>query len=99
MLPHRVPSGSNSPLIGFEEGFPNGMFFDPAKIGPELFNINGLSLDCMFVLSNVGVARGMSENVVNSPLKIAKSSILGSCASCWEGSGAQVGSPAVAGWV
>ena len=72
MLPHRIPSGGNSPLSGFVEGFLNGMFVDPAKIGSELFKINGLSLDSMFVLSNVGVARGMSESVVNSPLKIAK---------------------------
>ena len=34
MLPHRVPSGSNSPLSGFVEGFLNGVFVDPAKIGP-----------------------------------------------------------------
>ena len=72
MLPHRIPSGGNSPFNGFVEGFLNGMFVDPAKIGPELCKINGLSCDSMFVLSNVGVARGMCEGVVNSPLKIAK---------------------------
>ena len=72
MLPHRIPSGGNSPLSGFMEGCLNGMFVDPAKIGPGLFKINGLSLDSMFVLSNLGVARGMSESVVNSPLKMAK---------------------------
>ena len=74
MLPHRIPSAGNSPLSGFVEGFLNGMFVDSVKIGPELFKINGLSLDrsSMFVLSNVGFARGMSESVVNSPLKMAK---------------------------
>ena len=72
MLPHRIPSGGNRPLCGFVEGFLNGMFVDPAKIGPEFLKINGLSFDSMFVLSNVGVARGMSEGVVNSPMKIAK---------------------------
>ena len=35
MLPHRVPSGNNSPLSGFVEGFLNGVFVDLAKIGPE----------------------------------------------------------------
>ena len=39
----------------FVEGFLNGVFVDPAKIGPELFKINGLSFDRMFVLSNVGL--------------------------------------------
>ena len=72
MLPHRVPSGSNSPLSGFVEGFLNGVFVDPAKIGPELLKINGLSGDSMFVLSNVGDVRGMGEGMVTSPLKIAK---------------------------
>ena len=71
MLPHRIPSGGNSPLSGFVEGFLNGVFFDPAKIGPEFLKINWLSLDSMFVLRNVGVAR-MREGVVNSPHKIAK---------------------------
>ena len=99
MLPHRVPSGSNSPLSGFVEGFLNGVFVDPAKIGPELLKVNGLSGDSMFVLSNVGDSRGMGEGKVNSPLKIANLSTLGSCAPCWEGSGAQVGSPDVVGWV
>ena len=59
MLPHRIPSGGNSQLSGFVEGFLNGGFVDPAKIGPEFLIINGLSFDGMFVLSNVGVARGM----------------------------------------
>ena len=77
MLPHRVPSGSNSPLSGFVEGFLNGVFVDPAKIGPEVLKINGLSFDSMFVLSNVGDARGMSEGMVNSPLKNAKFIYLG----------------------
>ena len=72
MLPHRIPSGGNSPLSGFVEGFLNGVFVDPAKIGPELFKINVLSFDSMFVLSNVGFVRGMSEGAVNSPLKIAR---------------------------
>ena len=99
MLPHRVPSGSNSLLSGFVEGFLNGVFVDPAKIGPKLLKVNGLSDDSMFVLSNVGDGRGMGEGMVNSPLKIAKFIYLGSCASCWEGSGAQVVSPDVVGWV
>ena len=86
-------------MSGFVEGFLNGMSVDQAKIGSVLFKINGLSLDSMFVLSNVGVSRGMSESVVNSPLKNANSSILGSYESHWEGSAAQVGSPAVAGWM
>ena len=72
MLPHVVPSGGNSPLSGFVEGCLNGLFVDPAKIGPDLFKINGLSFDSMFVLSYVGVARGMSAGVVNFPLRIAK---------------------------
>ena len=72
MLPHRVPSGRNSPLSGFLEGFLNGVFVDPAKIGPELLKVNGLSFDSMFVLSKIGDARGMSEGMVNSPLKSAK---------------------------
>ena len=42
MFPHRVSSGSNSPLSGFVEGFLNGVFIDPAKIGPELLKVNGL---------------------------------------------------------
>ena len=99
MLPHRIPSGGNSLLSGFVEGFLNGVFVDPAKIGPVLLKINGLSCDGMFVLSNGGVPRGMSEGVVNSPLKIANYINPGSCTPCWEGSGAQVGSPAVVGWV
>ena len=45
MLPHRIPSGGNSPLSGFVEGFLNGVFVDPAKIGPEFLKINGLSFD------------------------------------------------------
>ena len=60
MLAHRIPSAGNSLLSGFVEGFLNGVFVDPAKIGPELFKINELSFDSMFVLSNVGLARGMS---------------------------------------
>ena len=68
MLPHRVPSETNSPFSGFVEGFLN----DPAKIGPELLKVNGLSCDSMFVLSSVGDGRGMGEGMVNSPLKIAK---------------------------
>ena len=72
MLPHRVPSGSNIPLSGFVEGFLNGVFVDPAKIGSDLLKINGLSCDSMFVLSNIGDVRGMGEGMVNSPLKIAK---------------------------
>ena len=54
MLPHGVPSQSNSPLSGFVEGFLNGVFVDPAKIGPEFLKVNGLGCDSMFVLSNVG---------------------------------------------
>ena len=54
MFPHGVPSGSNSPLSGFVEGFLNGVFVDPAKIWPELLKVNGLRGDSMFVLSNVG---------------------------------------------
>ena len=77
MLPHRVPSGSNSPLSGFVEGFLNGVFVDPAKIGPELLKVNGLSGNSMYVLSNVGDGRGMGEGMVNSPLKIAKFIYLG----------------------
>ena len=91
MLPRRIPSGGNSPLSGFVEGFLNGVFVDPAKIGPELFKINVLRFDSMSVLSNVGLARGMSEGVVNSPLKIAKFINLGSCAPCWEGPGPRWG--------
>ena len=64
MFPHGVPSGSNSPLSGFVEAFLNGVFVDPAKIGPELLKVNGLRGDSMFVLSNVGMLK--------SPLKIAK---------------------------
>ena len=51
MFPHGVSSGSNSPLSGFVEGFLNGVFIDPAKIGPELLKVNGLRGDSMFVLS------------------------------------------------
>ena len=40
MFPHRVLSGSNSPLSSFVEGFLNGVFVDPAKIGPELLKVN-----------------------------------------------------------
>ena len=94
MLPHT--SGGNSPLSGFVESFLNGVFVDPAEIGPEFLKINGLSFDSMFVLSNVGVARKMNEGL---PLKLPSLSILGSCAPCWEGSEAQVRSPAVVGWV
>ena len=54
MLPHRLPSGGNSPLWGFVKGFFNGVFVDTAKIGPLFLKINGLSFDSMFVLSNVG---------------------------------------------
>ena len=54
-------------MSGFVEGFLNGVFVDPAKIGPELLKIIGLICDGMLVLSNVGVARGMSEGVANSP--------------------------------
>ena len=72
MFPHRVPSGSNSPLSGFVEGFLNGVFVDPAKIGSELLKANGLSGDSMFVLNKVRDGRGMGEGMVNSPLKIAK---------------------------
>ena len=72
MLPHRVPSGSNSPLSGFVEGFLNGVFVDLAKIGPELLKVNGLSGDSMFMVSNIGDGRGIGEGMVNSPLKIAK---------------------------
>ena len=97
MLPHRVPSGSNSPLSGFVEGFLNGVFVDPAKIWPELLKVNVLSCDSMFVLSNVGDVRGMGEGMVNSPIKLANSSILRSCAPCWKGFGAHVGSPDVVG--
>ena len=57
---------------GFVEGFLNGVLVDPAKIGPELLKVNGLSVDSMFVLSNVGDGRGMGEGMVNSPLKNAK---------------------------
>ena len=66
MFPHGVSSGSNSPS-GFVEGFLNGVFIDPAKIGPELLKVNGLRGDSMFVLSKVG-----DEGMLNSPLKIAK---------------------------
>ena len=67
MFPHGVSSGSNSPLSGFVEGFLNGVFIDPAKIRPELFKVNGLRGDSMFVLS-----KGGDEGMLNSPLKIAK---------------------------
>ena len=72
MFPHGVPSGSNSPLSGFVEYFLNGAFVDPAKIGPEPLKVNGLRGDSMFVLSNVGESRGLDEDMLNSPLKIAK---------------------------
>ena len=72
MFPHRVPSGDNSPLSGFVEGFLNGVFVDPAKIGPDLLKVNGLSGDSMFVLSKVGDHWGIGEGMVNSPLKIDK---------------------------
>ena len=72
MLPHRISSGSNNRVSGFVEGFLNGVFVDPAKMGPEFLKINGLGFDGMFVLSKVGDAMGMSEGVVNSPLNIAK---------------------------
>ena len=91
MLPHKIPSGGNSPLSGFVEGFLSGVFVHPAKIGPEFLKINGLSFDSMFVLSNVGDARGMSEGVVNSPLEIAKLINPGACVPHWEGSGARGG--------
>ena len=81
------------------EGFLYGVFLDPAKIGPELLKIKGLSFDSMFVLSNVGDARGIGEGMVNSPLKIAKVIYPGVMFTVWEGSGAQVGSPDVVGWV
>ena len=71
MLPHRVRSGSNSPLSGFVEGFLNGLFVDPAKKGPELLKVNGLSGESTFVLSNVGEGRGMGAGMLNSPLEIA----------------------------
>ena len=67
MFPHGVSSGSNSPLSGFVEGFLNGVFIDPAKIGPDLLKVNGLRGDSMFVLSKFG-----DEGMLNSPLKIAK---------------------------
>ena len=51
---HGVSSRSNSPLSGFVEGFLSGVFIDPAKIGPELLKVNGLSGDRMFVLSKDG---------------------------------------------
>ena len=72
MFPHRVPSGTNSQLSGFVEGFLNGVYDDPAKIGPELLKVNGLRCDSMFVLSNVGEGWGMGEGMLDSPLKIAK---------------------------
>ena len=49
MLSHGVPSGSNSPLSGFMEGFLNGLFVDPPKIGPEFLKVNGLRCDSMHV--------------------------------------------------
>ena len=48
------------------------VFVDPAKIGPELLKVNGLSGDRMFVLSNVGDGREMGECMVKFPLKLAK---------------------------
>ena len=93
------PSGSNSPSSGFVEGFLNGVFVDPAKIGPELLKVNELSCDSMFVLSNVGDGRGTGEGMLNSPFKIAKFIYPGVMCKCWEGSRAQVGSPDVVGWV
>ena len=68
MFPHGVSSGSKSPLRGFVEGFLNGVFIDPAKIGPELLKVNGFRGDSMFVLSKFG-----DEGMLNSPLKMAKS--------------------------
>ena len=56
MLPPRASSGSISPLSGFVEGFLNGVFVDPAKIGPELLKVNGLSGDSMFVLRMLEMA-------------------------------------------
>ena len=97
MLPHWIPSGSNSSLSGFVEGFLNGVFVDPARIGPELLKINGLSFDSMFVLSNVGDARGMSEGMVNSPLKIGKFIYPG--VKCTALGGIWSPSPDVVGWV
>ena len=47
MFPHGVPSGSNSPLSGFVEGFLNGVFVDPAKIWPEPLKVNGLRGDTL----------------------------------------------------
>ena len=67
MFPNGVSSGSNSPLIGFVEGFLNGVFIDPAKIRPEFLKVNGLRGDSMFVLSEVG-----DEGMLNSPLKVTK---------------------------
>ena len=72
MLPHRVPSGGNSPLSGFVEGFLNCVVVNPAKIGPELLKVNWLRCDGMFVLSNEGEGRGLGEGMLNSPLEIAK---------------------------
>ena len=71
MFPHGVPRESNSPLSGFVEYFLNGVFVDPAKIGPELLKVNGLRCDSMFVLSNVGEGGGIGEDMLNSPFKIA----------------------------
>ena len=51
MLPHWVPSGSDSPLGGFVEGFLNGVLVNPAKIGHVLLKVNGLSGHSLFVLS------------------------------------------------
>ena len=59
-------------MSGFVKGFLNGVFVDPAKIGPELFKVNGLSCDSMFVLSKVGEGMGLGEGMLNSPIKIAK---------------------------
>ena len=66
-FPHRVPSGSNSPLSGFVKGFLNGVFVDPSKIWPEPLKVNGLRGNSMFMLSKVG-----DECLLNSPLIIAK---------------------------
>ena len=95
MLPHRVPSAGNSPLSGFVEGFLNGVFVDPAKIGPELLKVNGLSGDSMFVLSKVGHGRGMGECMVKSPLKLAKFIYPGVMCTAVGG----ILSPAGVGWV
>ena len=67
VFPHRVPSGSNSPLTGFVKGLLNGVFVDPSKIWPEPLKVNVLRGESMFMLSKVE-----DECMLNSPLKIAK---------------------------